>query len=285
MTAQTIYIDSTFTTDGEIFPFEPNDTIYGLSISGSVTLSSDTSLVRVILTDEAGQEWMVYEAYPMILPCKHAILSGIADEYIKAFEYLKMDDSVSALNILEAIPGNFELTSAELLEHSRYEDYFDLLLSVESADTTILAMDSVHIALCYDILNNSSGLLEGYVRNLLTLNDSLEYSEIIIMPEPGLKSGKVRQWPVKKNNSENLMKIYPNPAKKVVIIETRLKEEPQGTIINVIDNKGIKLRSYPIQKKNEYLVIPLSDFQSGVLFCQLINRNSVIESRKLVILK
>jgi len=67
MKAQTIQIDSTFTSDGKIFPFSPNDTIYGLSISGSVTLLSDTSLVRVILTDNSGNEWMVYEAYPMIV--------------------------------------------------------------------------------------------------------------------------------------------------------------------------------------------------------------------------
>ena len=52
--AQTIQIDSLFTTDGEIFPFGTNDTIFGLSISGHVTLSSDTSLVRVILTDNSG---------------------------------------------------------------------------------------------------------------------------------------------------------------------------------------------------------------------------------------
>jgi hypothetical protein len=56
MTAQTIQIDSTFASDGEIFPFGPNDTIYGLSISGHVKLSSDTSLVRVILTDNSGNE-------------------------------------------------------------------------------------------------------------------------------------------------------------------------------------------------------------------------------------
>jgi hypothetical protein len=67
MSAQTIQIDSTFTSDGEIFPFGPNDTIFGLSISGHVTLLSDTSLVRVILTDNSGNEWMVYEAYPMIV--------------------------------------------------------------------------------------------------------------------------------------------------------------------------------------------------------------------------
>ncbi|MBP6870655.1 MAG: hypothetical protein KBC43_01490 [Bacteroidales bacterium] len=56
--AQSVQIDSTFTTDSEIFPFETGDTIYGLSISGTVQLFSDTSLVRVILTDIYGNEWI-----------------------------------------------------------------------------------------------------------------------------------------------------------------------------------------------------------------------------------
>jgi hypothetical protein len=87
MTAQTIQIDSIFTVDGEIFPFEPDDTIYELSISGSVNLNSDTSLVRVILTDDAGNEWMAYEAYPLILPGKFCVLENVADEtmYLQVF--------------------------------------------------------------------------------------------------------------------------------------------------------------------------------------------------------
>ncbi|MEA3477127.1 MAG: hypothetical protein U9R60_03040 [Bacteroidota bacterium] len=66
MKSQTINIDSTFTADAEIYPFSPDDTITGLSIGGSIELNSDTSLVRVILVDEDYNEYMVYEAYPMI---------------------------------------------------------------------------------------------------------------------------------------------------------------------------------------------------------------------------
>jgi hypothetical protein len=114
MAAQTILIDSTFTSDGEIFPFQQNDTIYGLSISGSVTLSSDTSLVRVILTDEAGHEWMVYEAYPMILPGKHAILHGIADETM----YLQVNEP-SSLKI-QVIQGTLSLDSLNFRSNYSY---------------------------------------------------------------------------------------------------------------------------------------------------------------------
>jgi hypothetical protein len=87
MQTQTIQIDSTFTSDGEIFPFGPNDTIYGLSISGSVSLLTDTSLVRVILTDNSGNEWMVYEAYPMIVSDSAFDIEEVCDEtcYLEEF--------------------------------------------------------------------------------------------------------------------------------------------------------------------------------------------------------
>jgi hypothetical protein len=66
--SQIIDIYDSFTSDNELQPFQPEyNKIYGISISGSVHLDSDTSLVRVILTDQQGQEWMVYEAYPLIV--------------------------------------------------------------------------------------------------------------------------------------------------------------------------------------------------------------------------
>jgi hypothetical protein len=97
--AQTIVIDSTFTVDGEIFPFGQGDTIYGLSISGSVELFSDTSLVRVILSDQDGNEWMVYEAYSLILPCGFIEFSDAADET----KFLQVNSPLSIeVQIIEA---------------------------------------------------------------------------------------------------------------------------------------------------------------------------------------
>jgi hypothetical protein len=119
MQAQTIQIDSTFTSDGEIFPFGPNDTIYGLTISGHVTLSSDTSLVRVILTDDSGNEWMVYEAYPMIVTDSAFDLEEVCDEtcYLEEFHPHSL--------IIQIIDG--EISISELLcSTTRYQNLSEL---------------------------------------------------------------------------------------------------------------------------------------------------------------
>ncbi len=127
MKAQTIEIDSIFTFDGEIFPFSPNDTIYGLSISGSVTLLSDTSLVRVILTDDTGNEWMVYEAYPMIVTDTAFDIEEACDETcylngIKAYSIMiQLSNarlSLFSINMIEEEIENIELL---IIENAHYQ--------------------------------------------------------------------------------------------------------------------------------------------------------------------
>jgi hypothetical protein len=77
---QCIIIDSTFTSDTELFPFNPNDTIYGLGLSGKITLYSDTSLVRLIFIDSDYNELLLYEAYPFICDSSGFVLSKVSDE-------------------------------------------------------------------------------------------------------------------------------------------------------------------------------------------------------------
>ena len=66
--SQEIEIDLTFTSDTVIFPFEYIDTISELNMEGELSLHSDTSLVRVILEDDSGVQYMILEAYPLICP-------------------------------------------------------------------------------------------------------------------------------------------------------------------------------------------------------------------------
>ena len=66
--SQSILVDSTFYADSEIYPFTGFDSITGLKMSGLVSLKSDSALVRVILSNGSGLEYMVFEAYPLIEP-------------------------------------------------------------------------------------------------------------------------------------------------------------------------------------------------------------------------
>jgi hypothetical protein len=63
---QEIQINANFTSDTVLFPFEHIDIISSMKMEGNVYLHHDTSLVRVILKDKTGYQYMIMEAYPLI---------------------------------------------------------------------------------------------------------------------------------------------------------------------------------------------------------------------------
>jgi hypothetical protein len=79
--AEVFNVNQTFTTDTVFNPFTPppEDVIYTIKISGSVTMNSLTSLIRVILFTDEG-EFMVLEAFPLIAADTAWEFSGYCDE-------------------------------------------------------------------------------------------------------------------------------------------------------------------------------------------------------------
>ena len=70
----------TFTSDTVIYPFENIEFISDMTMDGDVELYSDTSLVRVILEDEYGFQYMIFEAYPLICPGNETSPRDYCDE-------------------------------------------------------------------------------------------------------------------------------------------------------------------------------------------------------------
>ena len=75
-----IYINSTFFQSSLLTPFNDVQSISSLNISGKISLNTDSSLVRVILVDNKFIEYLVYEAYPLIVKEMVYDFSQIAEE-------------------------------------------------------------------------------------------------------------------------------------------------------------------------------------------------------------
>ena len=83
-------VNKTFSTDRQkVFTldltptqgFDPKlEPFYGVHLSGSLKLRSDTSLVRIILVDSASIEHLVYETYPLIVSNTSYSLAGVCEE-------------------------------------------------------------------------------------------------------------------------------------------------------------------------------------------------------------
>jgi len=96
--SQSIEIYQTFISDAEIQPFTPEDTIYGITVSGLVNLKSDTSLVRIILSDINGTKWMIHESYPLIASIKEFNMENDCDETCYLDETLPVSITIQIID-------------------------------------------------------------------------------------------------------------------------------------------------------------------------------------------
>lgn len=76
---QDIGLSKEVQADQELRPFS-GQTIVGLGISGSVRLSSNDSVVRVVLVDDQAHEYLVYETYPLLAPSSDFRIDNVCRE-------------------------------------------------------------------------------------------------------------------------------------------------------------------------------------------------------------
>ncbi len=78
---ETIQINQTFTKSSEIFPFEGKvTTIFGVAVKGTITFENDKSVVRIILLDKQGNEYLVYETYPLLEESTSFSIDNLCEE-------------------------------------------------------------------------------------------------------------------------------------------------------------------------------------------------------------
>lgn len=66
--SETIQINTTFSSNTVISPFQNGNPLWSITITGSSIINYDYSLIRVILTDVVNNEYLVYESYGVIAP-------------------------------------------------------------------------------------------------------------------------------------------------------------------------------------------------------------------------
>ncbi len=110
---QTRYIplDNTYVMDENIYPFTlSGGKIYGLSLTADIRLEGDQSLVRVILVDSDSNQYLVYEAYPLLVD--HTVFS-----VTRVCEETCLLDSITPASLkIQVIDGAMTLQGVSISE-------------------------------------------------------------------------------------------------------------------------------------------------------------------------
>jgi len=180
-----IAVGTTINDDTQLEPFTSKLTISGLAISGEIVLHSDSSLVRLILMDNYYNEYLIYEAYPILSGSRQfsvkeageetSLLNNITPSRV-AIELVDASIYLKEIIISEEEPYQAKTKGALLLQQSM--DKIDRInLNIQKTDQTWLAGETSISKLSYQ---EKKSMFGGSVPNF----QGFEYyvGGIIVLP-------------------------------------------------------------------------------------------------------
>jgi hypothetical protein len=283
--SQTISINSTFDADTIIYPFQSSTTSYGLTITGHIELNNDTSLVRAVLITSSGDEFMIYEAYPLITQDRVFDIADVCDETCY------MDGDTLTVLRIEIIDG--EITVNSLYNSTGLIQNAAALQQQEKRNNDLLKVDILKTNVANMGFNWTPGdnsVVEwfyaqkkqywGEKYNLL----GYDYYTGGIYEAPGVLKA-TRVYPNDRPPFEDLeassLKLMPNPAKNYVIIAYDLGLEKGQGIILIRDTKGVLVKNLGLHQTINQFTLELNSIPSGMYIVSLYAGNKHIESRQL----
>jgi len=76
-----IQVNQAFSKSSDVITFDGKiAAIYGLAVKANVTFNDSKSAVRIILTDNVGDEYLVYETYPMLEDGNSVTIDNLCEE-------------------------------------------------------------------------------------------------------------------------------------------------------------------------------------------------------------
>lgn len=281
----TLYARNNPPNENELGTIHSNDTIMGakeileskVSFYNAQKQQNVNDLVRWFMQDTTITA--VYDS----IESSVANISTPISYYLQTFARFNKGDSIGVLNKLSDVTTNFNLNTYETDVHIGFEDYFEVMLTLQSENKNVKELDSVQKTVLCSVMHNSHDLVKAFSRNILIKTDSLEYHEPYILPDTSsTKSSKVVNSKINiENNISYLLRLYPIPAHDYLTVEYQIPPSGNG-IVEVLTLKGVEMEAYSVFGMWGEKIIDLRNYQPGVYFIRLWNNAKLLQTKKFI---
>jgi hypothetical protein len=191
--------------------------------------------------------------------------NDLASQYDKAGFFHSKGEYSQAEIILNSIPFTFNLTPPQSAIHNAYLDFYEISKHIQNDTVSAFRVDSVIASFLQIIVNSNTGIPAAFARNILIADVKMIYQEPIILPDTSLKQLKKNKYKGGNETVESsILNVFPNPANDYFIVKIQPGQFSGQGKLNLFDEKGILIRSYPVTLKQDQIIIPTSNFISGL---------------------
>ncbi|MCF8344635.1 MAG: T9SS type A sorting domain-containing protein [Bacteroidales bacterium] len=204
--------------------------------------------------------------------------------YRLAFEYLRQKRTAAAIDLLNDIPVDFELSEQEAGIHQDYNNFFIVLHQLYTAGSDIYELDSSKIASLEEIWANDRSLANVYARNTLIAAGLVDYTEIIHFPS--LFKSVYTEYPPAPDEGEPVdarLELYPNPAEQYFIASYRLAEFLEVPYLLISKANGQHVKMIRLTHTVDQLVVSTAELPAGMYVISVIQGKKIAANERIII--
>ncbi len=207
-------------------------------------------------------------------------------KYLLACKQLNEVDTVAASITLSTIPATFNLSTAEMTRHENYLSYFAVVGSMEADTLPGSECDSLQLTALTLLMQEGCEPVSSYARNLLIAIDAVTYNEPYLVADE-LKSARVKR---ERRNVTTpiipLLTLSPNPCRYFVIAGYSLEDNlTSDAFLTISTLQGVEIKTIQLIGAKDQVVITLNNFSPGVYVASLKAGGTLIDSKKIIIVK
>ena len=203
--------------------------------------------------------------------------------YQLASYYLNIKEDRMFQDIMDSIAIKFNYTEEQMLAHQDYADYFEITKYLRDNNNDCGKLSEEQKNKLYHLAENDRNYTSANARFLLKLIDSnYVYQEPIYLPDENNKLKMSR--PIKQLKQENnLLKVFPNPAKEFFIVDYQINDNMKNTRLELIDATGRKVQIIELKTAKGQTMIKTENMAKGLYHCYLYNNNAIVMHTKITI--
>jgi len=211
--------------------------------------------------------------------------NGLQEKFELVFAYSAQNNWTGAMALMDNLPNQYSFKQHEQEMYNDYNTFINVLYELDQAGMGLEGLTATQNTSLLQLADNVQNYAGSYARNILIGTDNYPYTEPIILPGDGLKSGSITfDLPVPKDYRPEYISIYPNPAMSYIIVELN-KTNLNGVNLSLYDNGGKLVKQTVIPARTQDYVIGLKGMKPGIYIIKADMDGKNIGGKKFSIIK
>ncbi|MFA8300109.1 MAG: T9SS type A sorting domain-containing protein [Hyphomicrobiales bacterium] len=247
-------------------------------------LESEIAAWKSVKSDAIKELCRYYKENEQIDKLEELLLNEkqVQNYYELIFISINSGDYNKARDLYNKIAIDFELTEREEYSYQRYQKLIDVVILMHSKSLKAKDLEEEKINVLKELCVMDQDAPGRYARSILLDADLIEYKEPIVLPDfsSNMKEAKITE---DKTEENQLIQLYPNPAKDYIVVEYNTKAVGE-MLLKLVDLKGNTIFTQIVDGQDQ-LTIDTRSYNAGTYILQILEGKTIAESIKVNIVK